>query len=139
MIVMVWCEYVLPDTKGRKSMAAIEQFGNNVGWTAAEKKVARRAFDQALGRHLSAIIAEAKQRMARVTDPSDLWQVEAYLTESRKTVDRIYQFRYSDLLRVFSVLMRDEWLQEADLVGLQPDKIADIKRSAEVLRRMFRE
>jgi hypothetical protein len=120
-------------------MASIEQFGNNVRWTAAEKKVARRAFDQALGRHLSAIIAEAKQRMARVTDPSDLWQVEAYLTESRKTVDRIYQFRYSDLLQVFSVLMRDEWLQEADLVGLQPDKTADIKRSAEVLRRMFRE
>jgi hypothetical protein len=35
--------------------------------------------------------------------------------------------------------MRDEWLKEADLVGLQPDKIADIKRSAEGLRRMFRE
>lgn len=117
-------------------MASIEQSGNNVRWTAAEKKVARRAFDQTLGRHLSAIIAEAKQRMASVTDPSE---VEAYLTESRKTVDRIYQFRYSDLLRVFSVLMRDEWLQEADLVGVQPDKIADIKRSAEALRRMFRE
>jgi len=77
--------------------------------------------------------------MANVVDPSDLWEVEAYLTESRKTVDRIYQFRYSDLLRVFSVLMRDDWLKEADLVGLQPQKIADIKRSAEALRRMFRD
>ena len=74
--------------------------------------------------------------MADVADPSDLWQVEAYLTESRKTVDRLYQFRYSDLLRVFSILMRDEWLKEADLVGLQPEKIADIKSSAEVFRRM---
>jgi len=77
--------------------------------------------------------------MANVANPSDLWGVEAYLTESRKTVDRIYQFRYSHLLRVFSVLMRDEWLNEADLVGLQPEKIADIKRSPEGLRRMFRE
>jgi len=77
--------------------------------------------------------------MADVADPSDLWQVEAYLTESRKTVDRLYQFRYSDLLQVFSILMRDEWLKDADLVGLQPEKIADIKRSAAVFRRMLLE
>ena len=120
-------------------MDSIEQFGDNVRWTAAEKKVAHRAFDQALERHLSAILAEAKRMMANVADPSDLWEVEAYLTESRKTVDRIYQFRYSDLLRVFSVLMRDEWLNEADLVGLQAEKIAEIKRGAEFFRRMLSE
>lgn len=72
--------------------------------------------------------------MANVNEPSQLWELEAYLTESRKTVDRIYQFRYSDLRRVFSVLMRDEWLREADLAGLQPEKIADIKRGAEIFR-----
>jgi DUF2075 family protein len=33
--------------------------------------------------------------------------------------------------------MRDGWLKEADLVGLQPDKIADIKAFAESLRKMF--
>jgi len=63
--------------------------------------------------------------------------VEAYLTESRKTVDRIYQFRYSNLLPVFSILMRDAWLKEADLAGLQPAKIADITRGADSLRRML--
>jgi hypothetical protein len=120
-------------------MDSLEQFTDVVRWTSAEKKVARRAFDAALERHLSAIIAEAKRMMANAADPSDLWQVEAYLTESRKTVDRIYQFRYSDLLRVFSILMRDEWLKEADLVGLQPEKIADIKHSAESSRRMLRD
>src|SRR4029077_14950550 len=118
-------------------MASLEQFRNNVRWTAAEKKVARRAFENALERHLSAITAEAKRLMANVADPSDLWQVEAYLTESRKTVDRIYQFRYSDLVRVFSILLRDEWLKETDLVGLQPEKIADITRGAESLRRIL--
>jgi hypothetical protein len=75
--------------------------------------------------------------MTNVVDPSDLWELEAFLTESRKTVDRIYQYRYSDLLRVFSILMRDGWLKDADLVGLQPDKIAEIKGAAEALRRMF--
>ncbi len=118
-------------------MDSLEQFTDVVRWTGAEKKVARRAFDAALQRHLSAITAEAKRMMANVTDPSELWQVEAYLTESRKTVDRIYQFRYSDLLRVFSILLRDEWLKEADLVGLQPEKIADITRGAESLRRIL--
>jgi len=33
--------------------------------------------------------------------------------------------------------MRDDWLKEADLVGLQAEKIADIKRSAQVFRRML--
>jgi hypothetical protein len=75
--------------------------------------------------------------MANVMDPSDLWELERYLTESRKTIDRVYQYRYSDLLRVFSILMRDGWLKEADLVGLQPDKIAEVKHSAGALRRIF--
>ena len=118
-------------------MESPEQYIKYVPWTPAEKKAARRAFDEALGRHLSAIIAEAKRRMANVVDPSDLWELETYLTESRKTIDRIYQYRYSDLLRVFSILMRDGWLKEADLVGLQPDKIAEVKDSAEALRRSF--
>jgi len=118
-------------------MDSLEQFRNNVRWTAAEKKVARKAFENALERHLSAITAEAKRMMANVADPSDLWQVEAYLTESRKTVNRMYQFRYSDLLRVFSILMQHDWLKEADLVGLQPEKIADITRGAESLRRIL--
>ena len=118
-------------------MESPEQFIKYAHWTPAEKKAARRAFDEALGRNLSAIIAEAKRRMVNVADPSDLWELEAYLTESRKTVDRVYQYRYSDLLRVFSILMRDGWLKEADLLGLQPDKIADIKAFAESLRKMF--
>jgi hypothetical protein len=73
---------------------------------------------EALARHLSAIIARAKQMMAAVSEFSDLWELEAYLTESRKTVDRTYQFRYSSLLQVFSNLMRDGWLKEADLAAV---------------------
>jgi hypothetical protein len=33
--------------------------------------------------------------------------------------------------------MRVCWLKEADLVGLQPDKIAENKDSAEAFRRIF--
>jgi hypothetical protein len=115
-------------------MDSIEQFRDDVRWTVPEKKAARKAFHQALERNLAAIMAEAKRMMAKVSEPSDLWEVEAYLTERRKAVDQVYQFRYSDLLTVFSILMRDGWLKEEDLFGLQPDKIANIKRGAEVFR-----
>jgi hypothetical protein len=120
--------------KGRTSMEPIEHFGDNVRWTAAEKKVARKAFDRALKCNLKEIIEEAKRRMAKVNEPSDLWELEAYLTETRKTVDRVYQFRESRLLTVFSNLMGDGRLKEGDLVGLQPDKIDRIKRGAEAFR-----
>jgi hypothetical protein len=33
---------------------------------------------------------------------------------------------------VFSLLLRDDWLEEADLIGLLPEKIADINRSEKV-------
>ena len=29
---------------------------------------------------------------------SDIWRVQEYLSAHRKTVDRIYQYEYSDLL-----------------------------------------
>jgi len=118
-------------------MESPEQFIKHVPWTPAEKKAARRAFDEGLGWHLSSIMAEAKRRMASVVDPSDLWELETYLTESRKTIDRTYQYRYSDLLRVFAILMRDGWLKDVDLVGLQPDKIAKVKNGAQTFRRFY--
>ena len=99
-------------------MNSFEQFEPRMSWSVAEKKAARRAFDQALERNLAAIMAETKRTMALVREPSDLWKVEAYLTESRKAVDRVYRFRYSHLLTMFSILMRDGWLTEEDLVGL---------------------
>jgi hypothetical protein len=43
------------------------------------------------------------------------------------------------LLQIFAILMRDDWLKDADLVGLQPVKIAGIKRGAAALRRMLRD
>jgi hypothetical protein len=48
-------------------MDSLEQFSNSVRWTAAEKKVARRAFDLALERRLSAITAQAKSMMANAS------------------------------------------------------------------------
>jgi hypothetical protein len=78
----------------------------------------------------AAITAEAKRMIANAKTPSDIWRVHDYLSAQRRTVDRIYDYRYSVLLDVFSLLLRDGWLTEADLTGLQKEKIESIKVGA---------
>lgn len=114
-------------------------FIREVKWTATEKKVARKAYDKAFERQCTAIATEAKRMLENIADPSDVWQVEVYLRDHRKTVDRVYHYSYSDLLQVFSILMRDGWLKEADLDGIQPEKIVEIKEGAQALVRIFRD
>jgi hypothetical protein len=106
------------------------QFDHELRWAAAEKKTARRAFDKAFDRHCEAITSEVRRMLENLTAPPDIWRVQEYLSEHRKTVDRIYRYSYSGLIMIFSILMRDGWLTEADLVGLQPEKLARIKLGA---------
>jgi hypothetical protein len=56
-------------------------------WSHAEKTVARRAFDLALGKELEALLQEAKGRAARIEEPSELWDLESWLTERRREID----------------------------------------------------
>jgi len=111
-------------------MHSVERFGDEITWTQAEKKTARRAFDKAFETQCATITAEAKRMMESATAPSDIWQVHEYLSEHRKAVDQIYDYRYSVLLQVFARLLRDGWLTEADLTGLQQVKIDRIKLGA---------
>jgi len=99
-------------------------------WSKAEKKTARRAFDQAYRRKCADVVAQLRKMVASVSSPSDLWQIHDYLSEQRKTTDKTFDYRHSVLLSVFSHLLREGWLTEADLVGLQEDKIERIKRWA---------
>jgi len=75
-------------------------------WSTAEKTIARRAFDLALTREFDAITQEAKRRAANIKERSALWELEEYLTESRKEIDRKYDYRYSVLTLVFGSLIR---------------------------------
>jgi hypothetical protein len=99
-------------------------------WSHAEKVVARRAFDKALGEELGALIREAKSRAARIKEPHDLWDLENWLTERRREIDRRYDYRYSALPLVFAHLLRDGRLAEDDLNGLGQEKLDLIRRVA---------
>jgi hypothetical protein len=97
-------------------------------WSREEKAVARKAFDLALKRELEAIMFEAKNRASKIQQPSDLWDLERYLTDRRVQIDRQYEYKYSVLILVFGNLVQQGRLSEQDLEGLNQDKLDAIRR-----------
>ena len=111
-------------------MESIAQYKLEETWAPTEKKLARIAFDKAFERQCTAITQEARRMLECTAAPSDIFRVQEYLTQQRRIVDRLYDYRYSRLLEVFGRLLSDGWLREGDLNGLQPEKIAKIKHGA---------
>jgi Photoprotection regulator fluorescence recovery protein len=97
-------------------------------WTTSEKRIARRVFDAALERELASVMAQFKQRAAAAKTPDDLWATEEYLTRTRKEIDGKYDYRYSQLERVFGWLLREGRIQAHELDGLAEDKLEYIRR-----------
>ena len=98
-----------------------------IRWTESEKKIARRMYDAAVERELAEIMAEFKARAAKAKSPADMWDVRDYLTRTQRAFDAKYDFRYSQLLFVFGLLLRDKRIEEADLKGLAEKKLASIR------------
>lgn len=84
-------------------------------WSRAEKAAARKAFDLALSRELEAVMCEAKERAARISEAPDLWKLERWLGERRREIDRKFDFRYSVLPLVFATLLRNGNLPKRSL------------------------
>lgn len=99
-------------------------------WSAAEKKIAKRAFDAALQRELAALLKKLKGRAAKAESPEDIWAIHDYLTEQRRSIDGKYDYRYSQLIFVFGRLLRERWLEEEDLEGLAEEKLQPIRHIA---------
>jgi hypothetical protein len=100
-------------------------------WSQSEKRIARRAFEQALDRELTALIQETKKRVNQVSTADELWEVEHWLTERRREVDETYDYRYSVLPVVFAKLLRRRTLSDSDLNGLGREKVDLIRRGFE--------
>ena len=49
---------------------------------------------------------------------------------SRAEIDAKYDYRYSQLIIVFGALLRQQRIQEDDLLGLSEEKLASIRRVA---------
>ncbi len=103
---------------------------NEPVWSRSEKAIAHKAFDAALDRELREVIREAKRMAGQIKEPADLWDLEHYLTQRRKEIDRKYDYRYSQLDLVFGRLLREKWIDEEDLRGLGEDKLRAIRSYA---------
>lgn len=103
---------------------------HDLKWTDAEKKHARRVFETALQRELAQTLAEFKSKAASVSSTDAMWQIEDWLRERRREIDSKYDYRYSQLIMVFGVLLHQGRIDDKDLDGLAPDKAAAIRHIA---------
>ena len=99
-------------------------------WSQAEKAIARKAFDRALQRELEEVMRKAREMAARIAEPSELWELEEFLSKRRKEIDRKYDYRYSVLPMVFGILIRERRLKEEELRGLGEAKLSRIHAGA---------
>lgn len=100
---------------------------HDLKWSAREKKIARRAFDDALVSALGGIMSEFKAMAAAATTPDDLWDVEQYLRDKRRELDELFDYRYSQLPLVFARLIQEGYTEEARLAGLSDEKLAIVR------------
>jgi hypothetical protein len=105
-------------------------------WSKSERAIARRAFDHALNQELQEVIQRAKQMTAEVKQPCEVWELEEYLTQRRKEIDRKYEYRASKLNFVFGTLLHEGRLAEHDLQGLHEDKLEAIRSYADFLAKV---
>ncbi len=108
-------------------------YQNEPIWSRSEKALARKAFDPALGRELHEVIQEVKKMASQIKQSSDLWDLEHYLTERRKEINRKYDYRYSQLTHVFGRLLHEKRLRQEELRGLREDKLNSIRSLAKFL------
>jgi transposase len=99
----------------------------------SEKKIARTAFDAALRRELEEVVQEAKQRAGQIKEPSDLWDLENYLTRRRKEINSKYDSRGSRLTHVLGKLLYEGRLGEEQLRGLSQHQLDEIRSYKEFL------
>ena len=104
---------------------------HDLNWSRSERAIARVAFERALGQELQAVMQEAKIRAAAISEPSQLWDLEQYLTQRRHHIDQKYQFRSGALVEVFAILLTEGRIREADLHGISEDKLNWIRLAAQ--------
>jgi len=111
----------------------VQEMIRHLQWSHAEKQIARKAFELALDREFQSVIQRAKDMAGKIEQPTDLWELEHYLTQSRKKIDRTFDYRYSVLTEVFGRLIRERRLSEKELQGLGQEKLESIRSYARFL------
>jgi hypothetical protein len=64
-----------------------------------------------------------KEKLHRLSDPEDIWELHDYLSDIRKEIDNKCDYRYSVLVMIFANLLKQQWLKFDDREGLSADNI----------------
>lgn len=72
-------------------------------------------------------MVELRKMASKAGTPEDIWQIHDFLTRQRRATDEKYDYRYSVLTFVIARLLKEGWLKEKELEGLQEDKIEKIR------------
>ena len=105
-------------------------------WTRSETKIARTVFDSALKRELEEVVQQAKEMAGRIKQPSELWDLEDYLTRRRKEINSKYDSRGSRLAHVLGKLLYEGRLEEKQLRGLSQHRVDAIYSYRDFLSEM---
>ncbi len=99
-----------------------------IKWSAAEKKIARCAFDKAYSSEMEFIKQTVYDKVAGIKDNRDIWKLHDYLSDCRRQIDSKYDYRYSVLLTIFAKLLSEGYIGLDDLAGLSEEKIEIIEK-----------
>lgn len=99
---------------------------NDISWSKTEKKIAKEAFNKAYRRESEKIIKEIKNY--KLEEPEDIWSLSNMLNKREKEIDQIYDYRYSQLVMVFAILIKRGFLSIEELEGLSEDKLDRITK-----------
>jgi hypothetical protein len=103
---------------------------DEIEWSIDERQIARHAFDTAYQREIAALISSVRQQADAIAQVEDMWSLHDFLSARRHDVDGKYDYQYGFLIFVFARLVKEGWLQIADLDGLAKDKVAKISALA---------
>ena len=99
---------------------------NDTAWSKAEKKIAKEVFNKAYQRESKKIIKEIKNY--KLEEPDDIWSLSEMLNKREKEIDQIYDYRYSQLVMVFAILIKRGFLSIKEQEGLSEDKLHRITK-----------
>ncbi len=100
---------------------------HDVKWSQKEKSISRAAFDKAYRNECDDIIKAVRQKVGSLSEPRGIWELEEYLYQKRKEIDQKYDYRYSVLIHVFGLLVREGWIGMKDLEGFDEEKLRRIQ------------
>ena len=103
-------------------------------WSNAEKKIARRAYEEARQAVLARTLAEFKAKAAAATTIDDMWSIVDGSRERRRELEALLDYRHSQLPLVFARLIVEGYLDERQLAGLSEDKLEEIRRDVSFFR-----